>query len=754
MKIVMIYCYDFIRLKVFLICSILLCITYVKAQTLVPVTQDIPYIDSVFVNKNFTKFLEDKSHQWSLPFNKGQLDNLKKVIGFEDFTKTNTLKFNKNSIGVESFWNYGDTLLYGLSANQSLTYVTPDLSISVFNMPIKFSANFVFRDNDWQKNLTTYKVKIDYETLLEQKKKALYDAALQDKIKTWSKDDITCWANKTKWDAIYNVVNHPEFKKSKKNLETKIDSLENLADNNIGKVDKELDNLKSEYEQYKDVDKSFKVLLDYYRQNNKAFQKAEALKSDVTKAQSTLEKQKNDIQNKLDYKKITKLEKVKESVKGLDIGSFDIIGSHLTTQNILLNGGRIETYVNKYYNELAYGKQSTASNNYQRGFNTVYGANDLDRRLFYYRGGIGKRDSSFLHFTFLRVIDDYKNTKTLIKPKANDVLSISGHQSISKNIAFETEFAYSLYKSDVIQNFVSSSEGVRNTDSLSSNGFRNTAFRFSIIPAGEGKNGWKWALGYNYIGDKYVSLGNPYLLNNRQILRGEVKKRFSKPRLNFRISYDRQIGAAKAQALSPSISQTGLTAEGSWQYRGSNKLTLQFMPRYFLMTAQGGEGAIGRYDMYAVQNMLQGKIKGWRWLSYSSITNMNMTMKTSDTAQFSGLNYLFSQLMLMPTEKWVISSTGNIGLDGRLNALKFREAMYQLDSRNDFKKGSLTLGVQSFYIKNTHTRVDDMQIGLTIGGSSRLKWITLGAQSNIRKSIIHNNERFIFSGQTFCRINF
>jgi hypothetical protein len=415
-----------------------------------------------------------------------------------------------------------------------------------------------------------------------------------------------------------------------------------------------------------------------------------------------------------------------------------------------MNGAHVVFETKHRYSEVAFGKQSTATPIYRTGFNPIYGAGDLNRYVLYLRSGWGGLDSTHLHVSLVRMMDNFKDASLFgqsTRPKFNDVIAISGKQPLSKTVELSTEYAYSIYRSDVVQAW-----GIQQdfTQQREVSPLQFAAFQLKVGASERLATEWKWSLGYSYIGNQYISLGNPFLMNNRQLIRANLHKSLLNNNLQIKIGFDKQLAAGNS-ALTPAIDQTGWRVESSLKYGRNQRLAVQIMPRYYLMAASGSPNAIARYDVYNIQNTLQGKVGGGRWLSMVNLTNMNMTVPMADTVRFTGLNYFFTQNQWLPSEKWLFSLTGNLGLEGRLPDLRQREATLQGDVRWQHSKLSLLLGCQYF------TRVTpraEVQGGILLGGSFKGRYGSFGFQSQLRQRLGAVEQPHWFSGQSFWNIQF
>jgi hypothetical protein len=668
--------------------------------------KDSLVLDSLFNRPSFKIFLSKQLTQLGIPDKDALLSNLSVV---KTIKKEATMPIVHGSVGLEFYWNAGDTLLYGNAANQAFSYLTPDLNLSVLGMPIKVGGNIVFQNQTWRRDLSTYTFQLDYETLLAKKKQEIKQLALQEKMKTWSKKDLEIWNNRAKWDALYNVVYAPEFQKTKAHLEHQLDSLkgkfggvqdsanayknrvvgdltnkEGQIRDSINRLTHSLNDykntvvddskkgtpqykaeLEAELRDYTDAEKQINHLLSYYEKNSTVFEKADSMKRSVEKLETEWASRKSQISklNGESFKGVVaqKLKQFMGSVQQFEVGSVLLTNSDLTVRSLLLNGLRLQMQSGKVYNEIAFGKQNTATRDYAVGFQTINGARDLDRTVAFLRSGIGSRDSNYLHISLTRILDNYRDTlSTTQKPHYNDLLGVSLREKLGKQADLVAEMAYSVFQNNSLVNWTSSPEAVATKE----NPKNYAAFQLKL-KATEG-NDWQWSLGYDYIGTKFTTLGNPYLLNNRQILRGSFGKSFWQQKLSLKLAYDKNISLPNTTAWQPTIDQTGFSAELGIRYGRNNRFVAKLAPRYFLLSAAGGTEGVGRNDVYTIQNTWQGKIKKMRWLSFINLTNINILMPMRDSGQLSGYNYVFMQNMLTISDKWTLSAVGNLGLEGTL----------------------------------------------------------------------------------------
>jgi exonuclease VII small subunit len=710
--------------------------------------------DSLLLSADFESFIQKKTEEWQVPFQKNQWSDLTHVLGLDALSVTKMLNHPKATLRIENFWNTGDSVLYGDAANTTMTYVSPEIQVDVLGIPIAMLGNVVLKGQHFEKSLSTFRVQFDYYRFLEQKKQAFHQKILQQTIHQWTDAEKKCWANKAKWDALYPIANHPEFRKNKQHLNEMIDSLENLPTTMTGKAKDHLASLKKESQKYQAIEQSFNQLKDYYRQYNKGMQEAEKLKERVQTAEKQAEQGLADLKNTgktVEKHKNQWIQSYLGRIKGLDIGTFDVMGSELTLRNMTMNGAHIAVQANKIYAEAAFGKQNTATPIYRMGFNPIYGAGDLNRRVLYLRSGIGNPDSAHLHLSVTRIMDDFKNatlTNPQFHPKYNDVVALSGRQPLAKGVDLTAEFAYSIFRSDVVQGW-----GIRQDFSQQTNAsqFDFSAFQLQMGSAPFAATDWRWSLGYTYIGNQFITLGNPFLMNNRQLIRGEIQKSLIDNRLQIKMGFDKQF-AAGASTMTPTIDQTGWRVEGAFKYGRSHRFSVQIMPRYYLLSASGSPNAIGRYDIYNIQNTLQGRIGKARWLSFVNLTNMNLMMPIGDTVRFTGLNYVFTQNRWMPSDKWTFSMTGNIGLEGTFRNLRRREAMLQADLRWQQKKVGLSIGTQILGFSTLHPRLES-QMGGLLGCSLKLRKGSFGFQSQVRARLGGDGRPYTFSGQSFLNFN-
>jgi hypothetical protein len=796
---------------------------------------DSIFRDSLFSRPAFKSFIHKQLTQLGVPDKETLLSHLSV---FKTFDKQSLPPIH-GSVGLEYFWNQGDSLLYGNATNQSFSYITPDLTTSVLGVPARIGGNIVFQNQTWRRDLSTYTFQLDYEALLAKKKQQIRDLALQEKMKTWSKEEIAIWKSRAQWDVLYNIVFTPEFQAKKQKLEHQLDSLRGfsgvlkdsvnglrsrvereanhkieqtkdsirvligqtkdsisvLVRDKIGELKDSISNkaqpakdsigvltskinsyktkaldytqqalkkktaLETELKDYTDAQKQANKLLTYYEKNSTLFAKADSLKATVEKLETEWANRKAKLAAlKTGFKDVAtqKLQKFMGSIEQLEVGSVLLTNSDLTVRSLLLNGVRFQTQSGKVYNEIAFGKQNTATRDYMVGFQTINGARDLNRYVAYLRGGIGSKDSNFMHVSLTRILDNYKDTvPTVQRPHYNDLLGISIRGKLGKQADLVTELVYSIFQNNVPAHWTSSPE----VEVVKQTPKDYGAFQIKL-KAIEG-NTWQWSLGYDYIGTKFTTLGNPYLLNNRQILRGAFGKTFWQQKLTVKLAYDKNIGLPSSLNWQPHVDQTGFSAELGMRYGRNNRFVAKLAPRYFLISAAGGTEGVGRNDVYTIQNTWQGKIKTMQWLSFINLTNINTLMPLRDSGRLSGFNYVFMQNMLMINNKWTLSALGNLGLEGTLKTATIREATAQLNSQWTMKNGTFSFGVQSF-----KTVTGDRQLGGNLSGSIKAPKLGIfGLQFSYRESTQSNrsdlnghptvsDNRPILSGQTFYKFSF
>jgi hypothetical protein len=765
--------------------------------------------DSLPLSAEVSAFIQKKSMDWQLALPKNPFHSVKSPIN--DLKNKKIFQHTKASLRLETFWNHGDSLLYGSVADAVMTYVAPDIQTDFLGIPIVVGGNLVFRDQQLEKQLSSFKIQFDYHRFLEQKKQVLRQQVLQQNLKQWTVAEKQNWENKLKWDTLYAIQGNPQFRQARAQLGQVVDSLEGLQANALlGRVIDSLKQLRSmswqqvsdstlgtmldsaayvaakaqwsqaidslkrleayalskkeevmqrllplqaEYEKYKSIDKAYKQLLNNFAQNNETFKKITAAKEKMLAAEKEAEAMAEQLKHgdKWFGKEAKNwVHKSLSQVKALDLGTFDVLGSEFTLRNMTMNGGHIVFEQNKIYAEAAFGKQSTATPMYRMGFNPIYGAGEMNRHVLYLRSGLGHPDSAHFHGSVTRIMDNEPGASfwnPITRPKFNDLLAFSGQQPLTKNVDLNAEMAYSIYRTDVVQGWGIQQEIQPSTEVSP---FRYTAFQLRVGSKEQPAVKGGWSLSYAHIGNQFITLGNPFLLNNRQLLKANIHKNFLDNQLQIKLGFDKQLSTGST-AISPAIDQTGWRVESTLKYGSNHRFSVQIMPRYYLLAATGSPKAVGRYDVYNFQNVLQGKNDAGRWLSMVNFTNMNMTIPMSDTVRFTGLKYVFAQNQWMPSEHWTFSWMNNIGLEGNWNALHVRDALVQGDVRWQQKKGQWMLGYQ--YLSTLVPRAT-VQSGVVFGCSWQLKQGTIGFQSQLRARLGVGESSTLFSGQSFWNIHF
>ena len=241
--------------------------------------------DSVFSKVGFSAFIEKQLQILNISDKNRLLSDLK---AFKTLKKP-ILPPLHGSVAIESFWNTGDTLLYGNAANQAFSSVAPELSFSVAGMPMIGGANLVFQNNSFRPDLSTYSLQFDYARFLDNKRAQLQEQALAKKRSIWSKSDVTNFTNQAKWETLQNVVYHPDFQQNKQNLILIRDSLKQLNPILTEKLRNKIDNIEDEISQYNTAEKELSNLLEHYKKNPDAFAKGDILRGEVDQLKTQLE---------------------------------------------------------------------------------------------------------------------------------------------------------------------------------------------------------------------------------------------------------------------------------------------------------------------------------------------------------------------------------------------------------------------------------------------------------------------------------
>ncbi|MFM2266941.1 MAG: hypothetical protein RL757_382 [Bacteroidota bacterium] len=714
-------------------------------------------------NSHFTQFLAAKT-----TFK----NHLKTLNSLENNVfPSKKLQKPRVNIGLTNLWTDGDSLAYGTSGSYLYTSLDANVAVTVFDIPITLAAKTVFQNENWRKDLSTFQVNLDYNRYLEKKKEALRQQILSDQMKKWSKEELLAYKNKLNWDVLHEVVNEKSFKEEYLQIDHQLDSLRGLGKLQL-KDSLQLEKLETAKANYDKAKLQYQELMKYYRFNSRAMETADKLKrrleTEVYSAERLGKDAEKQIRNAIYLPNEKRLDKVMNILKDVKVGTFYVDGSDFTTQNISINGFQVKTRIKNTYNEVAVGRQNL-SNLFVGSFTDANVSNQINRNIYFYRSGWHtKSDSTQFYLTLQRVIDNGSSPQqfwqfgTRQRSKINDVVAANFQTPLTKYFLLEGNVAYSFSVADIASNlFTGGGSDLYSRNDSPKKAADFSAFQVQLKPQIGEKMGFECAVAYGMVGDAFQTLGNPFLLNNRQFGKLEIAKKWRT--LQIKVGVDKQIGANNdPDALAPPVNQTAFFAHGNWNYLPKHNLSVQVMPQYYFVRSNGQVFAM-RYNMYALTHQIQVERGQRKWISLLSLTNVNHLQRVETVQTQQQLNYLFLQQHLLFSQRWTAQMTGNLGWSNG----GFQQGFGQLELKRTFKlpdlggtRGSAYGSLGGQYVapsrfQTVSTANNDPQIGCILGGGLHWGNWQIGVLHNVRFRLSDApSPTRIQSGQSFVRVSF
>ncbi len=398
-------------------------------------------------------------------------------------------------------------------------------SATVAGIPLNITGNAIFINQKFDKKLSNINVKFDYQKHLETIKSKMIDVNhlgdnLQGKINNplaMGDIELKAVAEEKLFEQYQYIVTHPKFAEKKKQIRLKLDSMEQYF---FCRVEEFRDSTLKDsvwkqrlsLQPFEDIEHKFQKIWELKQKHEHILQEIETKAKGYQKELEQFENPNFLIKKALSNKKLSFMDKVKTLTKDFDIGQFNLEVSDYTCKFLLINGIRYHYDNQKIGIQVAYGKQSLLTP-INRGLLGKSIFEPFDGRKFIFLG-IDKRlrDSSLLTFNFLKADDNGLLTdSTVIYPKHNVVLESIYEKMLNKKFGIDVSMAVSRQEFDDIPlNNVLVKKGLP------------LAINAHLLCTPFSKNQVRLALGYFRVEPNFNTLGNPFLLRNREGLSSKL----------------------------------------------------------------------------------------------------------------------------------------------------------------------------------------------------------------------------------------
>jgi hypothetical protein len=233
----------------------------------------------------------------------------------------------------------------------------------------------------------------------------------------------------------------------------------------------------------------------------------------------------------------------------------------------------------------------------------------------------------------------------------------------------------------------------------------------------------EYSIGYQTVGSNYVTLGNLFLLNNRNALRLEGKQKFSKGKGQIRAYYLKYSPNGNGSEATAATRQDQISGELSWRIgKKGSRVWARYSPCFFFQNLEANAISAVQLNLASIggQWILQRKNKG-QWVSMVQLTNYSDQSSFGDTTIFTGSWYgMLSQTY--STDKYQLSVLTNLGIK-RDNWRVLQDFNVEINHSFSMKNVQWTQGTQ--ILKRVYDK------GTFLGGVGNLQlklnyWLRLG----------------------------
>lgn len=621
------------------------------------------------------------------------------------------------ALNIDNFYRSGDTSLLigeaGLFTNLNL-----EAGVAVMGIPLQSSFNTVLKNGQLQRDFSTVSLRFDASAYREQLI-AKYESVKEwgsildesENMLSFSPAELEGLKNELRYEFYRQLRNHPKIQELKQTVSATIDSLQQSVDSTLvgmqdsvqakyGIAAEQLEKIEEQYNQYWEWKKS----AENYTELKAIKQKIKAAKE---KWQAALDPT-HQLQALLKNKALSKKEKWLAMTAGLEIGQFVLDQHDFTVNQMSVAGVRYQYQKDKYFGQVAYGKQYQKAL-YHPLFNAPV-ANALTGRHFWLASGGMQTAQQGISLTTLYATDRDEPDSVFTFPQHNLVVATQAHQQIGRNFRVEGSAALS-------RNMIG--QGNVPIETTTDQQAERLATELLLVKEGERMT---IGAGYFYTGRQFVSLGNPFLLLGRQGLSTKLSTNWWKGKvaLNVEGKYGWSLDATTDPS---SFTEWQIKGELSVQAGKNGTITGQFIPNT-LQQQQSETTLTSNSNIFALQGFFQHKIGKQRLLSALSFTNLKTDYTIGDTLQNDQRLYLYGRESLNLLGGRLVNLTYRIGGKTLPSADDY---LLQLDYDFPIKMIRIKLGAQLLHTPFSEYWQGGIvnRVSFALGNYGNLEWRTI-----------------------------
>lgn len=587
---------------------------------------------------------------------------------------------------------YSNLDTFSNTSAQWHNYIEGQQNIQIGKIPLKLSGRLVFKDHAFSASLSNANVSFALNDYLAQQRAAYLEGYQvenllfeQDNPLDLSPEALDYFKTKVRQTFYQAVVSSPTYIALHQKLEEELkkqaakkDSVYALQDSlYTDSLQQKLNVLQQVSQKYvQEWDKLNKV--DAISKQE-LMSKAAALNKEWQEKYS-LEGVKSML---LDSSKTTK-DKILLWTKDFKLGLISPQGSVLGMRNLALKGIEYSWEHKDVYGSACYGVQSLNVNSRFIPFIRSSFYRTFEGRKFAYgQIGYGKADGDHLAFSLLHASSSASEVDTsFVYPTKNQVFAIDAQKALTKQLDFKLDAAFSSHNLQAVN--VSEPIVMNNRDRSAAELKLN--YTFEQLKSALG-------LGYFYVGSKYVSLGNPFLLTNRQGLVASAKTQALK---NLQLDVEARIGSPVTEQsdLSATTKDWQLIGTAQWFFSSSNSLTVGVSPNTFRQNGYGNYNISAHSFLFYSQLLTQHRIgEQTNLLSLVGYSNFKSDFQYFDTLSVDQFDYVYLQESIVFPNNHSLSL--NITLGGEpLFKQKLSNSLYRLAYQFTWKQLDVNIGGQ------------------------------------------------------------
>lgn len=644
---------------------------------------------------------------------------------------------SKTQLSIDQYYLQHDTLFSGASSPWT-TQLSLQQEMSVAGLPFTLSGNGILSDRQLDRRRSGVSFNFDAQKLIIQHKQAYQQQlaipklwAGTDNLLDLSEEEQNILQNEVRFQFYQYLITHPSFSQTKIALDSTIHSLHSIQDSiplkdlQIQLV--QLQQIEQQYRQHWDEKSNYlQTHVNTLQQKTTAFlQQLKKYDDPQYLKQQLLKRSDLSIKDKLFI-----------LTRRFDLGRFHLSSRKIAVKHLVLNGLHYQIEQQRWFAGVAWGRQSFTTN-FLPNFNRSFFDRFSNNQALYLKAGIGTETSNHLQVNILHMKEGGERSDSIyLYPKRNVVFTLAGQQQVGQDWHLVSELAFADH--DLVGTNLEGPDGA--TDPLRMAGEISLAYRPSQQP-------YSLAFGAFYTGPRFISLGNPFLLTNRQGVLLKLGSQVSKKlQLDLDIKYGQSIGTDNL--FEGELSDLQIVGGLQWQLNKNVNVSLKIAPNTFKQSGAGEFNVSNNNSLYHLQTSLKSNVLSHELQSIIGFTNYRSNFSFYDTTALDQFNYLYLQESLSLSDNQSLNITVTLG-----STNPFKDDLTEVFSQVGYghQKNNIHISLGGQFLQ------DRFEAAWRYGISSQLQWrisrqFTFGLDINYQTPISGTAKDYIL-GHTQMRMN-